>query len=201
MRNLSLRILPAMPGPKFGLRIAIIELIKNMAFAAWFQVPSAMASSTSTLQWNDNTLMQLKPTSNTFAIVLADLRAFDLIAAVSISSGNNCPEMSIMTVTDLQLIEYNMDTWQNLNVDNAYHIGAFLYVPIGQEIDSTESQQLDQLSLLLDMVILSNMDDRWFWDLNGDGVFQVKDVRSMLDEAFLPKIEVPTRWIKSIPIK
>ncbi|GJY28424.1 RNA-directed DNA polymerase, eukaryota [Tanacetum coccineum] len=29
----------------------------------------------------------------------------------------------------------------------------------------------------------------------------VKDVRSMLDEAFLPKMEVPTRWIKSIPIK
>ncbi|GJW82331.1 hypothetical protein Tco_0146306 [Tanacetum coccineum] len=64
-----------------------------------------------------------------------------------------------------------------------------------------ESQQLDQLSLLLDTVILSNMDDRWFWDLNGDGVFQVKDVRSMLDEAFLPKMEVLTRWIKSIPIK
>ncbi|GKB35559.1 RNA-directed DNA polymerase, eukaryota, partial [Tanacetum coccineum] len=64
-----------------------------------------------------------------------------------------------------------------------------------------ESQQLDQLSLLLDTVILSNMDDRWFWDLNGEGVFQVKDVRSMLDEAFLPKMEVPTRWIKSIPIK
>ncbi|GJR13073.1 RNA-directed DNA polymerase, eukaryota [Tanacetum coccineum] len=42
---------------------------------------------------------------------------------------------------------------------------------------------------------------RSFWDLNGDGVFQVKDVRSMLDEAFLPKMEVPTRWIKSIPIK
>ncbi|GKA87639.1 RNA-directed DNA polymerase, eukaryota [Tanacetum coccineum] len=28
-----------------------------------------------------------------------------------------------------------------------------------------------------------------------------EDVRSMLDEAFLPKMEVPTRWIKSIPIK
>ncbi|GKA68446.1 RNA-directed DNA polymerase, eukaryota [Tanacetum coccineum] len=61
--------------------------------------------------------------------------------------------------------------------------------------------RVEKLSLLLDTVILSNMDDRWFWDLNGDGVFQVKDVRSMLDEAFLPKMEVPTRWIKSIPIK
>nr|GEX28870.1 RNA-directed DNA polymerase, eukaryota, reverse transcriptase zinc-binding domain protein [Tanacetum cinerariifolium] len=52
-----------------------------------------------------------------------------------------------------------------------------------------ESQQHDHLS------------DRWFWDLNGDGVFRVKDVRILLDDAFLSKMEVPTRWIKSIPIK
>nr|GEV82053.1 RNA-directed DNA polymerase, eukaryota [Tanacetum cinerariifolium] len=64
-----------------------------------------------------------------------------------------------------------------------------------------ESQQHDHLSALLDSVILSNMKDRWFWDLNGDGVFRVKDVRIWLDEAFLPKMEVPTRWIKSISIK
>nr|GFC52801.1 RNA-directed DNA polymerase, eukaryota [Tanacetum cinerariifolium] len=64
-----------------------------------------------------------------------------------------------------------------------------------------ESQQHDHLSVLLDSVILSNMEDRWFWDLNGDGVFRVKDVRILLDEAFLSKMEVPTRWIKSIPIK
>nr|GEX06703.1 hypothetical protein [Tanacetum cinerariifolium] len=64
-----------------------------------------------------------------------------------------------------------------------------------------ESQQHDHLSVLLDSVILSNMEDRWFWDLNGDGVFRVKDVRILLDEAFLPKMEVPTLWIKSIPIK
>nr|GEY14169.1 putative nucleotidyltransferase, ribonuclease H [Tanacetum cinerariifolium] len=64
-----------------------------------------------------------------------------------------------------------------------------------------ESQQHDHLSVLLDSVILSNMEDRWFWNLNGDSVFRVKDVRILLDEAFLPKMEVPTRWIKSIPIK
>nr|GEV31328.1 RNA-directed DNA polymerase, eukaryota, reverse transcriptase zinc-binding domain protein [Tanacetum cinerariifolium] len=40
-----------------------------------------------------------------------------------------------------------------------------------------ESQQHDHLSVLLESVILSNMEDRWFWDLNGDGVFRVKDVR------------------------
>ncbi|GKB15615.1 hypothetical protein Tco_0849538, partial [Tanacetum coccineum] len=50
-------------------------------------------------------------------------------------------------------------------------------------------------------VSLSNMEDRCFWDLNGEGVFQVKDVRSVLDETFLPKENIPTRWVKSIPIK
>nr|GEV59111.1 RNA-directed DNA polymerase, eukaryota [Tanacetum cinerariifolium] len=64
-----------------------------------------------------------------------------------------------------------------------------------------ESQQHDHLSVLLDSVILSNMEDRWIWDLNGDGICRVKDVRILLDEAFLPKMEVPTRWIKSVPIK
>ncbi|GKD58722.1 hypothetical protein Tco_1296231 [Tanacetum coccineum] len=64
-----------------------------------------------------------------------------------------------------------------------------------------EAQQLDQLSVILDSVSLSNMDDRWYWDLNGDGVFLDKDVRSLLDEVFLPKMDAPTRWIKCIPIK
>nr|GEX60000.1 hypothetical protein [Tanacetum cinerariifolium] len=53
-----------------------------------------------------------------------------------------------------------------------------------------ESHQHDHLSVLLDSVILSNMDDRWFWDLNGDSVFRVKDVRILLDEAFLPKMKL-----------
>ncbi|GJW59653.1 RNA-directed DNA polymerase, eukaryota [Tanacetum coccineum] len=45
------------------------------------------------------------------------------------------------------------------------------------------------------------MGDRRVWDLNGDSVFRVKDVRNLLDETFLPKAEMPTRWIKCIPIK
>nr|GFC56934.1 RNA-directed DNA polymerase, eukaryota [Tanacetum cinerariifolium] len=64
-----------------------------------------------------------------------------------------------------------------------------------------ESHQLSLLTNLLDTVILSNMEDRWFFDLNGDGWFCVKDVRCLLDDVFLPKAEVPTWWIKSIPIK
>ncbi|GKD93012.1 RNA-directed DNA polymerase, eukaryota [Tanacetum coccineum] len=64
-----------------------------------------------------------------------------------------------------------------------------------------ESQQLAHIFDLLGPVILSNMEDRWVWDLNGDGEFRVKDVRTLLDETFLPKADIPTRWIKTIPIK
>nr|GEV19750.1 RNA-directed DNA polymerase, eukaryota [Tanacetum cinerariifolium] len=36
--------------------------------------------------------------------------------------------------------------------------------------------------------------EAWGWvsDLNGDGVFRVKDVRNLLDEFFLPRADVPT---------
>nr|GEW20960.1 RNA-directed DNA polymerase, eukaryota, reverse transcriptase zinc-binding domain protein [Tanacetum cinerariifolium] len=54
---------------------------------------------------------------------------------------------------------------------------------------------------LVDLVVLTNSEDRWVWDLNGDGIFRVKDVRSKLDDALLPKGDSPTCWIKSIPIK
>nr|GEW93310.1 hybrid signal transduction histidine kinase M [Tanacetum cinerariifolium] len=37
------------------------------------------------------------------------------------------------------------------------------------------------------------MEDRWFFDLNGDARFCVKDVRCLLDDVFIPKADVPTR--------
>nr|GEX15919.1 RNA-directed DNA polymerase, eukaryota [Tanacetum cinerariifolium] len=49
--------------------------------------------------------------------------------------------------------------------------------------------------------VLVNSEDRWFWDLNGNGVFCVKDVRKLLDEPFLPKEATTTRWVKFVPIK
>ncbi|GJT59904.1 RNA-directed DNA polymerase, eukaryota [Tanacetum coccineum] len=64
-----------------------------------------------------------------------------------------------------------------------------------------ESQQFNHLSSLLDYVSLSNSEDRWVCDLSGDGVFRVKDVRNLLDEFFLPKSNVLTRWVKFIPNK
>ncbi|GJW86964.1 ty3-gypsy retrotransposon protein [Tanacetum coccineum] len=64
-----------------------------------------------------------------------------------------------------------------------------------------ESSQLALLQTHIEGTLLSNMDDRWVWDLNGEGVFRVKDGRILLDECFLPKAPTATRWVKYVPIK
>ncbi|GJR94069.1 RNA-directed DNA polymerase, eukaryota [Tanacetum coccineum] len=48
-----------------------------------------------------------------------------------------------------------------------------------------ESSQLALLQTYIEGTLLSNMEDRWVWDLNGEGFFRVKDVRILLDECFL----------------
>nr|GFA54353.1 hypothetical protein [Tanacetum cinerariifolium] len=42
---------------------------------------------------------------------------------------------------------------------------------------------------------------RWICDLNGDGLFRVKEVRTILDDICLPFAADATIWVKSIPIK
>ncbi|GJW82873.1 putative RNA-directed DNA polymerase [Tanacetum coccineum] len=64
-----------------------------------------------------------------------------------------------------------------------------------------ESSQLALLQTYIEGTLLSNMEDRWVWDLNGECVFRVKDVRILLDECFLPKAPTATRWVKYVPIK
>ncbi|GKA41680.1 RNA-directed DNA polymerase, eukaryota [Tanacetum coccineum] len=64
-----------------------------------------------------------------------------------------------------------------------------------------ESQQLSLLHDLISSTLLSNVEDRWVWNLNGSDLFRVSDIRNLVDETFLPKDEVATRWIKYIPIK
>ncbi|GJX85135.1 hypothetical protein Tco_0335909 [Tanacetum coccineum] len=55
-----------------------------------------------------------------------------------------------------------------------------------------ESTQLSDIMSILGSVILSSNEDRYFWDLNRDGDFRVKDVRNLIDETFLPKDVSPT---------
>nr|GEV96468.1 RNA-directed DNA polymerase, eukaryota [Tanacetum cinerariifolium] len=64
-----------------------------------------------------------------------------------------------------------------------------------------EAHQFAQLQNLVDSCVLSTATDRWVWTLNGDGIFRVKDARNLLDENFLPKNNIATRWVKFVPIK
>ncbi|GJS69769.1 RNA-directed DNA polymerase, eukaryota, partial [Tanacetum coccineum] len=41
----------------------------------------------------------------------------------------------------------------------------------------------------------------WSWLLDPSGDFSVKSIREFIDDSMLPKMDVPTRWVKSIPIK
>ncbi|GJV10687.1 hypothetical protein Tco_1352228 [Tanacetum coccineum] len=53
-------------------------------------------------------------------------------------------------------------------------------------------QWSDMLSVL-GTVTLSSSIDRWVCDLNGEGVFRVKEIRSILDDLFLPSAVEATR--------
>nr|GEX30227.1 hypothetical protein [Tanacetum cinerariifolium] len=64
-----------------------------------------------------------------------------------------------------------------------------------------EAQQLSQIHELISSSYLANMEDCWVWTLNGNGLFRVSDIRILIDDFFLPKEEVATRWIKYFPIK
>nr|GEV11058.1 ribonuclease H-like domain-containing protein [Tanacetum cinerariifolium] len=93
-----------------------------------------------------------------------------------------------------------------LDVNKEGTVTSKLSVPLSSSFrrdvrGGAESEQLSQCLNILGSVVLSNSEDRYFWDLNGDGEFRVKDIRLLLDDAFLPKDDSPTRWVKSIPIK
>ncbi|GJW50281.1 ribonuclease H-like domain-containing protein [Tanacetum coccineum] len=50
----------------------------------------------------------------------------------------------------------------------------------------------------LESVVLSNAEDRWVWDLNGEGSFRVKDARSLIDEFLLPNSNTETRALEGV---
>ncbi|GKC08592.1 RNA-directed DNA polymerase, eukaryota, partial [Tanacetum coccineum] len=64
-----------------------------------------------------------------------------------------------------------------------------------------ESEQYRNLSDAVSDIILPQMHDRWSWSLNASREFSVCSVRNVIDDVYLPKSEVPTRWVKEVPIK
>ncbi|GJY64667.1 RNA-directed DNA polymerase, eukaryota, reverse transcriptase zinc-binding domain protein [Tanacetum coccineum] len=64
-----------------------------------------------------------------------------------------------------------------------------------------ESEQYSDLSDVVSDIILPHMQDCWSWSLNASRDFSVSSVRNVINDVFLPKLDVPTRWVKEIPIK
>nr|GEX01358.1 serine carboxypeptidase II-3-like [Tanacetum cinerariifolium] len=50
-------------------------------------------------------------------------------------------------------------------------------------------------------LMLPNILDRWCWYLEGSQEFLVKSSRILIDNTILLKAEVPTRWLRVVPIK
>nr|GEX89372.1 RNA-directed DNA polymerase, eukaryota [Tanacetum cinerariifolium] len=50
-------------------------------------------------------------------------------------------------------------------------------------------------------LVLPNISDRWCWFLEGSQEFSVKSSRILIGNTILPKAEVPTRWLRVVPIK
>nr|GFA71449.1 hypothetical protein [Tanacetum cinerariifolium] len=67
--------------------------------------------------------------------------------------------------------------------------------------DGIERQQWLDLISVLDCVILSPSKDRWICDINEDGLFWVKDIRSSIYSILLPSDAISNRRVKYVPIK
>nr|GEW30841.1 hypothetical protein [Tanacetum cinerariifolium] len=68
-------------------------------------------------------------------------------------------------------------------------------------LETDKESTWDDLNSVSGSVTLSASKDRWICDLNGDGVFRVKDVCTILDDMFLSSAADATRWVTYIPIK
>ncbi|GJW54293.1 RNA-directed DNA polymerase, eukaryota [Tanacetum coccineum] len=64
-----------------------------------------------------------------------------------------------------------------------------------------EYEQHSDLSSRINSLELAQMQDHWYWSLMGTCIFLVKSVRNFIDDFLLVSDEIPTRWVKMIPIK
>ncbi|GJX12486.1 RNA-directed DNA polymerase, eukaryota [Tanacetum coccineum] len=69
------------------------------------------------------------------------------------------------------------------------------------ELDKSCSVAVKILGDIISSIVLSNSNDHWIWRLDSAGYFSVKSARVYIDDFFLPKDDVSTRWIASVPIK
>ncbi|GJZ88242.1 RNA-directed DNA polymerase, eukaryota [Tanacetum coccineum] len=61
--------------------------------------------------------------------------------------------------------------------------------------------QLNSLAEISRMTTLVPCEDRYVWTLESDGVFSVASIRKEIDGNRFQDVSLPTRWVKSVPIK
>ncbi|GKB96765.1 RNA-directed DNA polymerase, eukaryota [Tanacetum coccineum] len=88
-----------------------------------------------------------------------------------------------------------------IRVGSGLHTSFWNAIWLGDSAFSALFPRIYALETNKNCTMADNLDDRWRWDLNGEGIFRVQDARNLLDEFFLPKDPVATRWVKSVPIK
>ncbi|GJV30817.1 RNA-directed DNA polymerase, eukaryota [Tanacetum coccineum] len=76
-----------------------------------------------------------------------------------------------------------------------------LEVTVAKLKGGAEEEQLGFLLSRIDVLILTNIPDRWVWSLEATCEFSIKFVRQLIDDLILPKEEVATTWVKFMPIK
>ncbi|GJT14373.1 hypothetical protein Tco_0861415 [Tanacetum coccineum] len=126
-------------------------------------------------------------------------QGIDIISHCQIRVGNG---RSTRFWNDLWICDsclcYKFPRLYALEVDKECNVAVKMNAPVTSSFrqavsGGVESSQLSHILDILGSVILSNSEGRWIWDMNGDSEFRVKDVRNLLDEAFLPKADSPTR--------
>nr|GEV10571.1 RNA-directed DNA polymerase, eukaryota, reverse transcriptase zinc-binding domain protein [Tanacetum cinerariifolium] len=96
---------------------------------------------------------------------------------------------------------YALETMKNIDVASKLSHGGLEFSFRRNPRGGVEQAQLELLKEKIEGCILSNMNDRWAWSLEGSGEFSVSSVRKVIDATLLPKGTTKSRWIKAVPIK
>ncbi|GKA71148.1 RNA-directed DNA polymerase, eukaryota [Tanacetum coccineum] len=96
---------------------------------------------------------------------------------------------------------FALETYKHISVAakmlHASPVFSFRHPPRG----GVEEEQINRLLSSLINLSFPQMLDRWVWYLESTGEFSVKSVRNLLDDVLLNVDDVPTRWVRVIPIK
>nr|GEZ47386.1 RNA-directed DNA polymerase, eukaryota [Tanacetum cinerariifolium] len=106
-----------------------------------------------------------------------------------------------MAFKDLYKRLYALETRKSITVAKKLGHPSMSHSFRHQPRRGVEPELFNLLCSNVDAFVLPNMVDRWSWSLEGSSEFTVKSSRILINDQFLPKADVHTRWIKVIPIK